>query len=372
MPARVVALSLPLLIFLAGPSSAQYGTFPAPSNVRGAEYPRIYSDLRVAFRVKAPTARTVQIQPAGMDDGFGPGPFDMVRGDGGVWTVTTPPVRPGFHYYNLVVDGFPTTDPGSETFFGWARESSGLEVPDPKLDFYSLQDVPHGDVRVHWYDSRVTGTARRAFVYTPPGYDSGSPGRRYPVLYLQHGAGESERAWTAQGCANFILDNLIAQGKAVPMIVVMDLGYGLRKGQAPKPGSRNNEAFPEVLVSDLIPEIDKTYRTVAGRTGRAIAGLSMGAGQALQVGLGYPQHFAFVGAFSTDLRSVDVQAAKAGGFRVLWIGCGDTDEFIERNRGIHQSLEQAGVKHVWFTGIGSHEWQAWRKHLAAFAPLLFR
>jgi enterochelin esterase-like enzyme len=353
------------------PLPAQDGSFPAPSNIRGAEYPRIYPDRRVAFRVKAPTAKTVRIEPPGMDDGFGNGPFDMTRGEDGVWTVTIPPVRPGFHYYNLVVDGFATTDPGSETFFGWARESSGLDVPDPGLDFYNLKDVPHGDVRMHWYRSRVTGAARCAIVYTPPAYDA-DPRRRYPVLYLQHGAGEDERAWIAQGHANFILDNLIAQGKARPMIVVMDLGYGLRQGQLPKPGSRNNEAFPEVVVSDLIPVIDSTYRTVAGRDGRAIAGLSMGAGQALLIGLANPRVFAFVGAFSTDLRTIDVQAAKADAFRLLWIGCGQTDDFIERNQAIHQSLEQAGVKHVWFTGAGSHDWQVWRKHLAEFAPLLFR
>jgi beta-glucosidase len=363
--ARTIAFSALLILGLAG----QDGSFPAPSNVRGAEYPRIYPDLRVTFRVQAPTARTVQIQPAGMDDGFGEKPFDMVRGEGGVWSVITPPVRPGFHYYNLAVDGFPTTDPGSATFFGWARESSGLEVPDPGLDFYNLKDVPHGDVRSHWYHSRIAGTARRAIVYTPPGYD-GDPRRRYPVLYLQHGAGESERAWTEQGRAHLILDNLIAEGKAGPMIMVMDLGYGLRAGQLPKPGSRNNEAFPEIVISDLIPEIDKAYRTVAGRDGRAIAGLSMGAGQALQVGLANPRQFAFVGAFSTDLRTIDVPAASAGAFRLLWIGCGQTDEFIERNQAIHRSLDRESVKHVWFTGPGSHEWQVWRKHLAAFAPLV--
>ena len=347
------------------------GSFPAPSNVRGSEYPRIHSDLRVTFRVKAPTAQSVQILPAGNDNGMGKGPFEMTKGDEGVWTVTTPPVRPGFHYYNLVIDGFPANDPASETFFGWAKQTSGLEVPDRSLDFYDAKDVPHGDVRIHWYRSKVTGAMRRAFVYTPPAYDT-SPSQRYPVLYLQHGSGESERGWTAQGHANFILDNLIAAGKAKPMIVVMDNGYARRAGEAPKEGVRGNEAFAEMVVNDLVPTIDSTYRTLRDRNQRAIAGLSMGAGQALQIALKNADKFSHAGAFSGGGRGLDAKTVEAAKFRLLWIGCGTEDRGYAGGKANHENLEKAGVKHVWFEGPGSHEWQVWRKHLAAFAPLLFR
>ena len=147
----------------------------------------------------------------------------MARAADGSWMVTTPPVVPGFHYYELIVDGFHCPDVNSESYFGWGQQSSGLEVPDPNLDFYNVKDVPHGEVRTVWYRSSVTGMARRALVYTPPGYDRTQD--RYPVLYLQHGAGESERGWTNQGRANFILDNLLAEKRVVPMMVVMDNGY---------------------------------------------------------------------------------------------------------------------------------------------------
>ncbi|MBI4874904.1 MAG: esterase [Acidobacteria bacterium] len=344
---------------------------PAPSNVRGGEYPRIHSDLRVTFRVNAPAAQSVQVLPAGSDSGMGKGPFEMTKGAEGVWTVTTSPVRPGFHYYSLVIDGFPCNDPASETFFGWAKQTSGLEVPDPGLDFYDAKNVPHGDVRMHWYRSKVTGALRRAFVYTPPGYDA-KPKLRYPVLYLQHGSGESERGWTAQGRANFILDNLIAAGKAKPLIVVMDHGYAMRAGETPKEGARGNEAFGEMVVNDLVPAIDAAYRTLPRRNQRAIAGLSMGAGQALAIALAHPGKFAHAGAFSGAGRGLDAKAAGAAKFSLLWIGCGTEDRLHAGSKAIHEALDQAGVKHVWFEGPGSHEWQVWRKHLAAFAPLLFR
>lgn len=344
---------------------------PAPSNVRGGEYPRIHSDLRVTFRLRAPTAQSVEVLPAGNDNGMGKGPFAMTKGAEGVWTVTTPPVRPGFHYYNLVIDGFPCNDPSSETYFGWAKQTSGLEVPDPGLDFYEAKDVPHGEVRMHWYRSKVTGALRRAFVYTPPGYDS-NPKQRYPVLYLQHGSGESERGWSAQGRANFILDNLIAAGKIKPFLVVMDLGYAMRAGEKPKEGARGNEAFGEMVVSDLVPAIDSAFRTLPERNQRAIAGLSMGAGQALAIALAHADKFSHAGAFSGAGRGLDAKAVAAGKFRLLWIGCGTEDRLYAASKANHEALDAAGVKHIWFEGPGSHEWQVWRKHLAAFAPLLFR
>ncbi len=179
--------------------------------------------MRVTFRVSAPNAKKVQVVPGGSDNGLGQGPFEMQRGDKGVWTVTIGPVVPGFHYYWFQVDGFACNDPATQTFFGWSKECSGIDVPDKTLDFYDVKDVPHGDVRAHWYYSKTTALWRRAMVYTPPDYDK-DPQTRYPVLYLQHGMGESERGWTAQGRANFILDNLIAGKKAQPMIIIMENG----------------------------------------------------------------------------------------------------------------------------------------------------
>jgi enterochelin esterase family protein len=361
-----------------GPPAGQ----PAASNVRGSEYPRILPDLRVTFQVKAPAAQQVQVMPGGGANGLGKGPFDMTRAPDGTWTATIGPVQPGFHYYWLLVDGVPANDAGSETFFGWAKQSSGIEVPDAALDFYDAKDVPHGDVHIHWYRSNTTGQMRRVYVYTPPGYDA-NPKTRYPVLYLQHGAGESERGWTAQGRANFILDNLIAPGQAKPMLIVMENGYAARVNAATAAGSRGNEAFGEVVIHDLIPEIDKAYRTRPDRLHRAIAGLSMGGGQAMTVGLANLDRFAYVGSFSgAGARNFDLKTAYNGVFsdppsfnrkvKLLWIGCGTGDSLHGSSLALHQALDKAGVKNVWWEGPGLHEWQVWRKHLYDFAPRLFQ
>src|SRR5689334_23081704 len=270
-------------------------SMPALSNVRGAQYPRVSGDLRVTFRLKAPEARKVQLHPGG--DGLGKGDLDMVKGDDGFWTITTAPAVPGFHYYWFLVDGAIVADPSSETYFGWARQTSGVEIPEKGVDFYLPKNVPHGEVRVHWYFSKTTETWRRAFVYTPPGYDRQTT-TRYPVLYLQHGAGEDERGWSNQGRANFILDNLIADRKAKPMILVMDCGYASKPGEtAPANAGRGggqNSAFEEVMMGDLIPTIDNAYRTLADRDHRAMAGLSMGAGQALTITLRNLDKFSYI------------------------------------------------------------------------------
>jgi enterochelin esterase-like enzyme len=366
-----------VFVWASAAAPARDDSRPATSNVRGAEYPRVHPDLRVTFRLKAPAAQKVQVQPGGTDNGLGKGPFDMTRGEDGVWAVTTPPAVPGFHYYWLVVDGVAVNDPGSETYFGWGRQTSGVEVPENGADFYDAKDVPHGQVRAFWYHSKVTGTPRRAFVYTPPGYDA-NPERRYPVLYLQHGAGEDERGWTDQGRANFILDNLLAAGKAKPMLVVMDRGYAT-KADAKSPAN----AFGEVVLGDLVPAVDAEFRTRADRDHRAIAGLSMGAGQALQVGLTNPDKFAYIGAFSGAGRKFDVQTSYGGVFkdpaafnkkvRLLWIGAGTGEgAFHKSARAMHDALERAGVKSVFVEQKGTaHEWQTWRKAFHDFAPRLF-
>jgi enterochelin esterase-like enzyme len=360
---------------------------PATSNVPGSPYPRIHADLRITFRVNAPTAQKVQVKPGG--DGLGKLPYDMVRDDKGVWTVTTPPAVPGFHYYFLLVDGFQCNDPGSQTYFGWNTETSGVEVPD-KVDFYELKEVPHGEVRARWYLSKTTGQWRRTHVYTPPDYDK-SGGKRYPVLYLQHGSGENETSWAKQGRVSFILDNLISAKSATPMIIVMENGMVASKpGEAPaeaagggRGGARGNSAFEEVVTEDLIPMIDATYRTMANREQRAIAGLSMGAGQAVQIGLGHLDKFAYIGSFSGGVRATDPKTAYNGVFadaaafnkkvKVLWIGAGTAEAASHQaNQAAHEALEKAGIRNVFFDCPFAHEWQTWRYDLQDFAARLFR
>ena len=359
---------------------------PAASNVMNAQYPRIHADLRVTFRVTAPGAQKVQVQPGGADNGLGKGPFDMVRDDKGVWTVTIPPAVPGFHYYWLLVDGFAVNDPSSETYFGWGKQTSAVEVPEKGVDFYDAKDVPHGEVRLRLYRSKTTGLWRRAYVYTPPGYDNGRT--RYPVLYLQHGAGEDAAGWTKQGRANLILDNLIAAGKAKPMIVVMETGYATKAGAAPAASTagppRTPNAFEDVVLNDLIPMIDATYRTIGDREHRAMAGLSMGGMQTLQIALSHLDRFAWIGSFSAPLRSFEVKSSYNGVFsdpaafnkkvRLLWIGAGTAEESMHQGaRAMHDALDQAGVKSVFFESPGTaHEWQTWRRDLRDFAARLFQ
>jgi enterochelin esterase-like enzyme len=360
---------------------------PASSNVLNAQYPRVHADNRVTFRLTAPNAQKVQLQPGGADNGLGKGPIDMTRDEKGPWFITLPAAVPGFHYYWFVVDGLNVNDPGSETFFGWGRQTSGIEVPEPGADYYSARNVPHGDVRLRLYESKITGTWRRAYVYTPPDYDADVKAR-YPVLYLQHGAGENATSWTKQGHANLILDNLIAAGKAKPMIVVMDTGYATKPGATPVPGTTGTpqipNAFEDVVVTDLIPTIDASYRTIADRESRAMAGLSMGGGQTLQITSKNLGLFAWIGSFSAPLRNFDVKTSMNGVLndapafnkrvRLLWVGSGTGEAAIhEAASQLHTSLDAAGIKHVVFESSGtSHEWQTWRRSLNDFAPRLFR
>jgi len=335
--------------------------------------------------LEAPTATNVQVQIAWRNTP----PFDMHRDDGGVWSVTVPSLVPGFHYYWLIIDGVAVNDPSSETYFGHRMLTSGLDVPEPGVDFYDVKDVPHGEVRVRWYKAQTTGTWRRAYVYTPPGYDD-APETRYPVLYLQHGAGEDERGWTKQGCANFILDNLIAEGQAVPMIIVMECGYAIPPSAAEGPGvpgflQQIRESFEALLLEDLIPMIDATYRTIADREHRALAGLSMGGHQAYHIGLSHRETFAWIGIFSAAVFELpDPETAFDGAFadpaafnqqmRLFWMSAGTAEERVYVPfRNLHKMLKDLGIKHEIYESEGTeHEWQTWRKSLHAFAPRLFR
>jgi len=369
---RVLAAAL--TIVLAATCWPAQDALPASTNVPGTDYPRIHPDRRVSFRLKAPAATSVKLQT--LSDGLGKGPIDFKRDEAGNWNLTIGPVRPGFHYYAFLVDGVQVNDPASETFFGWGRESSGIEVPAKDLDFYDLKDVPHGDVHIHAYRSGSLGTFRSAYVYTPPGYDA-NRSKRYPVLYLQHGAGESERAWTKQGKANLILDNLIAAGKAKPMILVMENGYAtsVRDNRA---GISIREAFDKLVSQELIWNIDSSYRTLADKDNRAIAGLSMGGGEAIYTGLKHADLFSWVAGMSGGTQLLDLVPGEAGRavalrfLKLLWLGYGTEDGGYPAAVKVHRDLEPKHVPHVWFETSGSHEWQVWRKCLYELAQRLFR
>lgn len=370
----------------------------ASSNVRYALTPGVHPDRSITFTLKAPDARSVQLAGG---DGLGPGPFTMQKAADGVWSVTTPPAVPGFHYYWFVLDGVPVNDAGSETYFGYNKETSGIEVPDVHGDFYAIGNVPHGEVRARWYHSSVTGGWRRALVYTPPGYDADTQ-LHYPVLILQHGAGEDETGWTRQGRAQFILDNLLAARQAKPMIVVMDCGYAARAGTSiglfdEKTTRAQADAafrvFEEVVIRDLIPLIDTSYRTLPDRDHRAMAGLSMGGMETLFITLHHPDKFAYIGSFSGPFlpgintgsagAQFDRKSAYEGAFadaaafnqryRLLWLGVGTAEsQFRPGISDAAHALQASGVHLVYFESAGTaHEWQTWRRDLRDFAPRLF-
>jgi enterochelin esterase-like enzyme len=388
---------LPLLL-AAAPDQAEgprpTDPIPAPSNVRGAEYPKIHSDLRVTFRTKAPNAQKVEFGFFGFEGGKR---YPAKKGEDGFWIATTDPLVPGFHYYRMFIDGTEVNDPASETFYGTGKMTSGIEVPEKGVDYYLPRDVPHGEIRERWYRSKTTQAWRRIFVYTPPGYDD-TPSTRYPVLYLQHGGGEDERGWPNQGRVGLILDNLIAERKAKPMLVVMEQGYARKPSEAapagpgrpgaPRDFSRAFATFEEVMVNDLIPMIDSTYRTLADRDNRAMAGLSMGGMQTFQITLKHLDLFASLGGFSGGgggfggapfdpkiaHNGVMADAAEFNKkVRLLWLGVGTTEGRIyESIKNYHQALEKAGIKHVYYESQGTaHEWLTWRRCLHEFAPLLF-
>lgn len=378
---------------------ADDGSKPAASNVLNAQYPRIHPDLRATFRLQAPEARKVQVSIARKR-------YDMTRrAEDGLWyATTTEPLVPGFHYYSLIIDGASVADPSSHHYFGGSRDSSGIEVPEAGVDFYEARDVPHGEVRVRWYLSKVTGQHRRCFIYTPPGYDRNAR-TRYPVLYLQHGSGEDETGWIFQGRANLILDNLIAAGKAKPMILVMENGYASKGGvsklpaaatdldrPAPRVGGfpADTSGFSDVMLTDVIPMIDANYRTLADREHRAMAGLSMGGNQTCQLTFRNLDKFAWIGAFSgtgnglstapidraTFLDGVFQDGNKLNSkLKLLWVGMGtaELDPFPGAIGAFRKMLTEAGVKYTYFESPGTdHEWQTWRRSLHDFAPRLFR
>ncbi|MGO8764358.1 MAG: alpha/beta hydrolase-fold protein [Limisphaerales bacterium] len=389
----------------------------ASSNVPGEQYPKIDSEHHAAFRLRAPEADRVQVDIGGHQ-------YDMTKDDRGLWSVVTPPLVVGFHYYSFIVDGESVADPASETFFGASKSMSGLEVPSPGEDFYDAKDVPHGEVREHWYYSQTNSAWRRCFVYTPPDYDS-NPTARYPVVYLMPGAGEDERGWSIQGRVNFILDNLLAEGKAKPMILVMDNGggsalfagggFGGGRGPAglmggtnmfPRPTGGTNQfgrggfgrggfgrggfgmfgggagKFQDTLLHEIIPMIDSTYRTIPDREHRAMAGLSMGGMQTRSIGMAHLDTFSAIGIFSggtlgelTDTNSPLANPAEFDRLvKVAFMSFGSVEGGSATLASYRDSLVQAGITNTaYYISPGTaHEWQSWRRSFYHFAPLLFQ
>lgn len=356
---------------------------PLSSNVQGAQYPQMTPDHSVTFRIRAAAAQRVQIRvelPKSVT-------LDLKKGDGDFWLVTTDPLPEGFWYYSVIVDGFTTLDPASQTYFGYGRQCSGIEIPGGDSVLSDAVDVPHGTVRDQWYFSPSTNTWRRAKVYTPNAYDK-NPEARYPVLYLQHGAGENETSWTNQGRESFIMDNLYSvRVSTKPMIIVNDNGIvPARTPAVPGPPGRamaNNmfAEFDQILTAELIPYIDKTFRTIPDRDHRALAGLSMGGSQTFRIGLNHLDMFAWLGAFSAAVANLDLAKDYDGKLadpainkklRLLWMGVGKQDGLHDGLLAVHQSLDKAGVSHIWVESEGGHVWGEWRDYLTQFASLLFQ
>jgi enterochelin esterase family protein len=341
--------------------------------------PEPRADGRVTFRVRAPNAREVMLDLEGAK------PQPMQRDAGGVWTLTTGPLEPDLYGYKFVADGARFLDPANPVVVpNLLDKSSQLHVPGPASLPWEAGDVPRGTVHRHFYRSAVVGDHRELYVYTPPGYDAGAP-KPYPVLYLLHGFSDDPSAWTAVGRAHVILDNLIARGQARPMLVVMPLGYGapeIVEGgfgalQDPRLRQRNMDGFRETLLTDVIPLVESAYRASQDRGSRAIAGLSMGGGEALTVGLNALDRFAWIGAFSSFL-GPDFEATFPGldarvndRVRLLWIACGRDDALMDSNRKLQAWLDARKVRHARVETDGAHTWMVWRRNLAAFARLLF-
>lgn len=393
---------------------------PSSLNIPEAKYPCVYPDKRVLFRVIAPDAQKVIVSLGGGTE--------LTKGPDGIWSGTTKPLVEGFHYYNLKIDGATVADPSTMTFFGSGWQNSGIEIPAPDAEFYGAKDVPRGRVSEQWYYSKVTGKWRRCFVYTPPDYLTNARAK-YPVLYLLHGWGEDETGWYTQGHVDFIMDNLIAAGKAKPMIIVMDnlnaakpgesaaifaarglvpppsdtpppppaarggagfLPGGRMAGRGTMPGGRGGmgmgrTTFTEMMFTDLVPMIERTYRVAPGRENRAMAGLSMGGGQTFTTGLQNLDRFAYLGGFSGSCggrgATFDPQTTCGGAFadaaafnkkvKVLFLGIGQAEGPGTKN--FSEALTKAGIHNVYFESPNTaHEWLTWRRCLYDFAPRLFR
>jgi len=405
---------------------------PSPLNQPGQQYPQVNSEGFARFRVTAPNAQTVTVS-AGLG---GAGGTPLKKGENGVWeAVTAGPMEEGFHYYHLTIDGVQYNDPGTLNYYGSTRWESGIEIPAHDQDFYALKDVPHGNVVQILFPSKSTNTSRRAFVYTPPGYEK-DQAKKYPVLYLQHGWGEDETAWSNQGRANLIMDNLIAEGKSKPFLIVMTYGMtnegggpgGARGGRgrggppgaapargpgamapiaddnqtfftaapaagapaapggAPRAGGRaggargggglggmgNNPGFDTVLTQELIPYVDGNFRTIADQAHRGMGGLSMGGAETHSITLAHPDLFGYYCLLSGGTYTPEELASHKGKVKLVFMSCGE----YESPAGVQnaaKALTDDGFKAVSFVSPKTrHEFQTWRRSLQNMAPMLFQ
>ncbi len=366
-------LLLVLLLATILPAAAQ----PPPP----VQSPEVLADHRVTFRLRAPNTKEVFLAREGAPR------VAMTKDEQGVWSVTTEALEPDLYGYSFVADGVSLIDPNnSQMKPNLLSPQSVVHIPGPASLPWEVNNVPHGTVHHHFYKSEVAGDERDYYVYTPPGYDP-KASKRYPVLYLLHGFSDDASGWTAVGRAHIIFDNLIAQGKVKPMLVVMPLGYGVMEMVSRTPATprdpnlrqKSFEKFRDALLTEVIPDVEKAYRAATGRTSRAIAGLSMGGAESLYVGLNALDRFAWIGAFSSGGLGSDFNAtfptldAKANTqLRLLWIACGTEDRLIESNRQLRDFLKSKKVSFTAIDTTGAHTWMVWRRNLAEFTPLLFQ
>ncbi len=374
-PFLPTAAMLAAAVVASGSLSAADPPKPRPSNPQGS--PELLEDGRVTFRFRSKNAKKVE---AGGQ--FGPA-VTLAKGEGDMWVGTTAePVKPGVFEYHLTVDGQGVIDPLNPEIKPqrWPG-SSILHVPANPPAPWDLQDIPHGTVHVHDYHSPSLGTWRKLVVYTPPGVTTGAAAEPLPVLYLSHGFSDNEATWTVHGRAHWILDSLIAQQKAVPMIIVMPDGHALPPGGGWKEdyGTANTDAYCKELVEEVIPLVEKNYPVKKDAAARAFAGLSMGGRHALTVALRHSDTFSWIGAFSAappDAATTEMGFKQADGIngrlKLLWIGCGKKDFLFQRNEEFHAAADKAGLRHEFAVTEGDHSWPIWRGYLAGFAPRLFR
>jgi enterochelin esterase family protein len=345
---------------------------PRPAPLRS---PEVAADRRVTFRLSAPHAHEVALTGEFQADAK-----PLQKDDAGMWSITIGPLDPEIYNYNFTIDGVRTIDPNNPNVKTGSTPStimSILEVRGEHPAFYDAQSVPHGDIRTLWYPSKSLNTVRRVTVYTPPGYDQGQT--RYPVLYLFHGANADEAAWTRLGHANLILDNLLAANKTKPFVVVMPFGYGVPPGSGAM--GDNTAQFSRDLIEDVIPLIQSRYRVYTDRDHRAIAGLSMGGGQSLGIGLNHLDLFSYVAGFSAALRPADFEKTYAAALanpketnkklHLLWIGCGAQDSLFNASKSFAGFLKERNINHTFRETDGAHTWMVWRRYLNELAPLLF-
>jgi enterochelin esterase-like enzyme len=345
--------------------------------------PEVQSDGRVTFRFADPNALKVEVEIEGQGT-----PTQMQKDDHGIWSATTGPLQPDFYGYSFIADGVSLIDPSNPLLTpNLLGTRSALHVPGPPSLPWEVNQGPHGEIHHHFYHSKIANDDRDFYVYTPPNYFADCKAE-YPVLYLLHGFSDDASGWTAVGHANVIFDNLIAQGKAKPMIVVMPLGYGdydvIRRGWGSWSDKdlarRNLSRFTDILLAEVTPQVEESYRTKKDRDSRAIAGLSMGGAESLLTGLNHLDQFAWIGAFSSggiDLQEFGaefpgVDAGANQKIKLLWIACGTDDGLIKVDRAFKGWLKEKGVQFTDIETPGMHTWMVWRRNLAAFAPLLFR